>query len=344
MRVSKKSALYAAGLGAGLLAQAAVRHRRRSLSSLRGQTVLITGGSRGLGLAMAHAFAREGCRIAICARDRAELEAARSHLGLGDALLTLECDVTDQAQVAAAVERANASLGGIDVLVNNAGEIQVGPLESMTVEDFEHAMSVMFWGTVYPTLGVLPLMRTRQQGRIVNITSIGGKVAVPHLLPYVCAKFAAIGFSEGLRSELTGTGVRVVTIAPGLMRTGSYLNATFKGDREKETLWFSLGATLPGISMSADRAARQIVKAARRGEAERVLSLPANLLARLHALFPGLTSDILGWVNRVLLPSGADPELRPGHEASVLRTPWMSALTVLGRRAAERLLQEPVRA
>jgi len=331
--------LLAAGVGAGLVARTAIR--RRSLPSLRGQAVLITGGSRGLGLALARAFAREGCRIAICARDPIELEAARGDLKLGDNLLALECDVTDQAQVASAMDRVNAHFGRVDLLVNNAGEIQVGPLESMTLEDFEHAMRVMFWGMVYPTWAVLPQMRERQSGRVVNITSIGAKVAVPHLLPYTCAKFAMIGFSEGLRAELAGKGIKVVTIAPGLMRTGSHLNAFFKGDREHETMWFSLGATLPGISMSAERAGRQIVDAAKRGDAEKILGVPANFLARWHALFPGLTTDILGWVNRVLLPGGTSTHLGRGRDAAVLGTPWMSALTVLGRRAARRLLQHP---
>ena len=340
MLLTKRNAGFAAGLGAGLLATRALL-RRRALPSLRGQTVLITGGSRGLGLALAHTFARHGCRVAICARDPVELEAAETSLQSRGGVLTVQCDVTDRKQVDAAIEQVTDRFGAIDILVNNAGEIQVGPLESLTLDDFEHAMHVMFWGAVYPTLAVVPQMRARPSGRIVNITSIGAKVAVPHLLPYTCAKFAMIGFSEGLRAELAGKGVKVVTIAPGLMRTGSHLNAFFKGDREHETLWFSLGATLPGISMSAERAARQIVEATRRGEAEKILSVPANLLARWHALFPGLTADMLGWVNRILLPADRPAnEPRRGREAAVLRTPWMSALTVLGRRAARRLLQE----
>lgn len=339
MLLTKRNARFAAGLGAGLLATRALL-RRRALPSLRGQAVLITGGSRGLGLALAHTFARQRCRVAICARDPVELEAAEASLQ-GGGLLTIQCDVTDRKQVEAAIEQATGRFGAIDILVNNAGEIQVGPLESLTLDDFEHAMQVMFWGAVYPTLAVIPQMRARQSGRIVNITSIGAKVAVPHLLPYTCAKFAMIGFSEGLRPELAGKGIKVVTIAPGLMRTGSHLNAFFKGDREHETLWFSLGATLPGISMSAERAARQIVEATQRGEAEKILSVPANLLARWHALFPGFTADMLAWVNRILLPAGGPVnEPKRGREAAVLRTPWMSALTVLGRRAARRLLQE----
>src|SRR5207302_4043287 len=137
-------------------------------------------------------------------------------------------------------------------------------------------------------------------GRIANITSVGAKVSVPHLIPYSCAKFAAAAFSEGMRAELQGTGVRVITIAPGLMRTGSYLNALFKGAEEDEAAWFSVSSSLPGLSMSAGRAAKQIISATVTGRAERTLSTPANVLARFHGLFPGATADILGLVNRLL--------------------------------------------
>src|SRR5947207_4543781 len=195
------------------------------------------------------------------------------------------------------VEEATMRFGRIDAVINNAGIIQVGPIETMTIEDFERAMAVNFWGVVYTTLAVLPSMLARRRGNIVNITSIGGKVSVPHLLPYSCAKFAAVGFSEGLRAELARDHIPVTTIVPGLMRTGGHLNALFKGDREAEFTWFSLGASLPGISMAAERAARQIVRAAKRGEAERILSLPANLLASFHGLLPGATAGLLRLVH-----------------------------------------------
>ena len=328
----------AAGLGVGLLARAVLK--RPGITSLAGQVVLITGGSRGLGLALARTFAGEGCRIAICARDRDELEAARSDLeGRGAAVLALPCDVSDRAEVERTIDQVIGHFGRIDVLVNNAGVIQVGPVDSMTVEDFEHAMRIMFWGVVYPTLAVLPHLTTRGSGRIVNITSIGGKVAVPHLLTYTCAKFAAVGFSEGLRAELTGKGVKVVTIAPGLMRTGSYVNALFKGDHEREAAWFGLASTMPGITMNASRAAHQIVEATKRGQAEKILTTPANLLARFHGLFPGATAEILGLVNRFMLPQGNSTSTRAGHELQVLERPWMKTLTLLGRIAGEGLFE-----
>jgi short-subunit dehydrogenase len=199
----------------------------------------------------------------------------------------------------------------------------------------------MFWGPVYATLAVLPHMRRQGEGRIVNITSVGGKVSVPHLVPYSCAKFAAAAFSEGMRAELQGTGIKVVTIAPGLMRTGSYLNALFKGSEPEEATWFSLGSSLPGVSMSANRAAGQIVAATSQGCAERILSVPANLVARFHGVFPGLTADILGLVNRAL-PNGG-PGARRGSEIPALQRGWLRALTTLGRKAAEEFLQPSTR-
>ena len=123
------------------------------------------------------------------------------------------------------IDAVSRHYGHIDILVNNAGEIMVSPFENLTTADFERAMAVMFWGTLYTTLAVLPSMKARGQGRIVNVTSIGGKVSVPHLLSYSCAKAAAVAFSNGLRNEVRQFGIDVTTIIPGLMRTGSHVNA-----------------------------------------------------------------------------------------------------------------------
>jgi NAD(P)-dependent dehydrogenase (short-subunit alcohol dehydrogenase family) len=301
--------------------------------SLAGQVVLITGGSRGLGLLMSREFAREGCRLAICARDPEELDEAADDLqSRGAEVLALECDVAEREQVERMITQVTEHFGRIDVVVNNASIIQSAPVEAMMVEDFEHAMAVNYWGTVYTTLAVLPQMRERGGGRIVNITSIGGKVAVPHLLPYDCAKFATVGFSEGLRAELAENGITVTTIVPGLMRTGSPVNAFFKGDPEAEFDWFSLGAATPISAMSAERAARRIVQATKRGEAEVTLSWQAKLLRLTHDLFPGATQNLIGVVNRVLPDS---EEVRENVRGMKLDTPIApSAATTLMNRAA----------
>jgi short-subunit dehydrogenase len=325
------SATLGAGVGLALL-------RASRKMDLRDQVVLITGGSRGLGLAMAREFASRGANLILCARSSEELEHAKRDLATyHHRVLTISCDVTDPAQVRDCIAEGLSAFGRIDVVVNNAGIISVGPLQSMTLEDFERAMEVMFWGTVYTTLAILPHFRERSSGRIVNVTSIGGKVSVPHLLPYSCAKFAATAFSEGLSAELRGSGIKVLTIAPGLMRTGSFVNAHFKGAEKGEAAWFAASASLPGISMSARRAARQIVASIERGRTERILGTPAKWIAWFHGLFPETTTMAMGLVNR-LLPNGSEAS-EFGKDSDVLRRPWMRAITLLGRKAVEEYLQ-----
>ena len=142
------------------------RFREHRLRELRGKTVLITGGSRGLGLALAEEFAQFGAKIAICARDEQELARARQQLeDLGAVVCAVPCDVTKPEEVDNLISSVTRHMGGIDVLVNNAGVISVGPILSQKLEDFQEAMDVMFWGTVHPTLAVLPQMLARGTGR-----------------------------------------------------------------------------------------------------------------------------------------------------------------------------------
>ena len=335
---TKMLAFAAAGTGA-LLALRAVARRRRQLD-LNGKTVLITGGSRGLGLVLAREMAKEGAQLALCARDPEELARARTDLlGSGADPFTVPCDVTDRAQVEELIRAARERFGRIDVLINNAGIIQVGPMEEMTLEDYEEAMRTHFWAPLYTTLAVLPGMRERREGRIVNISSIGGKISIPHLLAYSASKFALVGFSEGLRAEAAKDGIAVTTVCPGLMRTGSPRNANFKGQHRAEYAWFSISDALPVTSMSAERAAGQIIAAAKRGDAEVVLTFQAQLAVLFHGLFPGLTADLLGIVNSFLLTGPSSRESIGSRSAkgkdseSSLSS---SFLTTLNRSAARR--------
>jgi NAD(P)-dependent dehydrogenase (short-subunit alcohol dehydrogenase family) len=338
------AAITASGLVVGAAAAAAAASaliQRRRGFLLHGKVVFITGGSRGLGLAMAEEFARRGAQIAICARDSQELARARQRIEreAGGTVMTFVCDVSDREQVENTVQKVQSHFGSVDVLVNNAGVIAVGPIENQTLADFEEVMKVNFWGQVYTTMAALPDMRRRGQGRIVNITSIGGKVSVPHLLPYSCSKFAAVAFSEGLRAELARTGLKVVTVAPGLMRTGSHINAEFKGKHSQEFTWFSLSGTNPMTSISVARAAKQIVDATVAGRAELIISWQAELLARFQGIAPGLTTEILGLVNRTLPGAGDSDEKRKGKDSQNALT--KSPLTALGQMAAKRYNQTP---
>jgi len=221
------------------------------------------------------------------------------------------------------------------VLVNDAGLIQVGPLQHLQLEDFRDALGVHFWGPLYTMLAALPYLRAGGGGRIVNIASIGGKIPIPQLSPYCASKFALVGYSNGLRVELARQGIVVTTVCPGLMRTGSPGRAFFKSQHRSEYAWFSISDSLPLITMSAEYAARQVLDACRRGRGEVVLGFPYQVAAKLHALFPDLSMDVLSFVNRLLPgPGGVGTELREGRESQSWASP--SLVTALTEKAAVR--------
>lgn len=305
-----------AALGAGVAALGLIT-RRRPLD-LHGRSVLITGGSRGLGLLMARVFAAEGARLTLMARNEAELERARAELvATGAEVQTVVGDVSVPADAQRAVEQAVAAYGSLDVLVNNAGIIQAGPLDCMTLEDFDRALAVHFWGPLHTTLAALPQLRRQGGGRIVNITSIGGKLAVPHLLPYSASKFALVGLSDGLRAELARDNILVTTAIPGLLRTGSHMNAEFKGQHRQEFTWFAVADALPFTSIDGQRAAQQIVAACRVGAPQVIVTWQAHAAILAQTLLPQLTATLTKLANRVL-PSA------PATGGTVARTGWES--------------------
>ncbi|HEY9679294.1 MAG TPA: SDR family NAD(P)-dependent oxidoreductase [Drouetiella sp.] len=296
------------------LARMAVKLLRRI--SFKEKVVVITGGSRGLGLALARQLATEGAQLALVARDEDELIEARAELCEITKVEYFVCDVTSETEVNATVKNIVAKFNTVDILINDAGIIQTGPLESMTVEDFERAMNTHFYAPLYASLAVLPIMKAKRFGRIVNISSIGGLVSVPHLLPYSTSKFALAGFSQGLRNEVMKDGICVTTVCPGMMRTGSHVNAEFKGKNKLEYAWFSTMNALPLISTAAECAAKDILNGVREGQAEVILTLPAQLASRLSALFPEETADVLSLVNVFLPgPNGSGKRAKKGKDS-----------------------------
>jgi NAD(P)-dependent dehydrogenase (short-subunit alcohol dehydrogenase family) len=305
----------------------AIRVIRTSRYSLRDKVAVITGGSRGLGLVLARHICAQGGNLALIARDADELARAKADLApRGGAVLTVECDLLDARQIQSAVQQIIDRFGRIDILINNAGIIEVGPLQNMTREDFERAMRLHFWAPFELIAQIVPKMRVWGGGRIVNISSIGGKVAVPHLAPYSASKFALTGFSDAIRAELSLDNIHVTTVAPGMMRTGSHVNARFKGKHDMEFAWFAASAGAPLISMNADRAARKILAACRRAQPSLTLTFAARGAILGNALFPNLTGYVMRLVNRFLpKPSGAEGnQLRGGSEVRRLIPAWLT--------------------
>lgn len=324
-----------------MLAAGAVWLRRRNRISFEDKVVVITG-ARGLGLVLARQLGDVGACIVLLARDSDELDRAGADLqARGVACWTARCDVADRDDVQRAIDGAAEHFGGIDVLINNAGIIQVAPFENLRVEDFEQAMAVHLYGPLYTTLAVLPHLERRGGGRIVNISSIGGKIATPHLLPYSASKFALAGLSEGLRAELRPKNILVTTVYPGLMRTGSPPNALFRGQHQQEYAWFAIGDSLPIISTNAERAAKRIIDACRRGAPRLVITATAKAAVLVNELFPGVAAGVMAAFNR-LLPDATTEQESATFTGRQSESAWTrSILTRLTERAARRNNEMP---
>jgi NAD(P)-dependent dehydrogenase (short-subunit alcohol dehydrogenase family) len=328
-------AIALSAIGAAVAARA---WRRARAIDFAGKSVVIFGGSRGLGLIMARELVAEGARVTIVARDAEELERATQDLDRrGGTAHWVACDIRNRQQVDDVIAQIATARGGIDVLINDAGIIQVGPIQHVTVDDFHDTMATHFWGPLYTILATLPHLRQSATPRIVNISSIGGKIAVPHLVPYSASKFALTGLSEGLHAELARDGICVTTVCPGLMRTGSTYNARFRGNHRSEFAWFHIADSIPGLSIDARRAARQVIEACRRGDAELIITLQARAAVALNGMCPNTMARLMTTTNW-LLPSAVE-----GGQGSELRSGWQSVSRIAPSkltRLADRATQE----
>ena len=316
-------------LTAGAWAVARAVRAPRAIS-FDGRTVVVSGGSRGLGLLVARRLVGEGARVALLARTEADLDAAASELG-PDALPVV-CDVRDRAAVDAAVARVVAEFGPPSVLLHDAGVISVGPEVHMDAGDYAESLGIHFWGAYHLTEAVRPHLPRDGSARIGYVSSIGGRVAIPHLGPYSVGKHALVGYADAMRAELAAGGIRVTTITPGLLRTGSHPNAAVKGQHEKEYAWFATADAAPGVSMDGDRAARKIVDALRHGDAALTLTLAAKLAAAADGVAPGVVGAAMKAVSALLpAPAGPSGDVRKsGWDSQSAAAP--SLLTALADR------------
>ncbi len=335
--IAKYSAL---SMGTYLVSKSIIR----SLNSftLKDKVVLITGGTRGLGLIIARQAAMEGANVVICGRSEESLQLASKDLkSKSTDIHTIQCDVSDKQQIKQMIRRIKSEVGSVDVLINNAGIIQAGPMDLMNEEDYRSAMETHFWGPFYLMNEVLPDMKKKNMGRIVNIVSIGGIISFPHLLPYNASKHALSGLSKGISGELKKFNIKVTTVYPGLMRTGSPRNIDVKGKHQKEYAWFKISDSLPLLSMNADKAARKIIDSMKKGDKSLTLTLPAKFITAVQALAPELTLNSFDLINNLLpgKPKGINSgESQKGYESESKLS--KSPLTEKTEKAAERNLEK----
>ena len=312
--------ITAAGISVAVIARAVVRRRHRI--HFAGRVAIVTAGARGLGLLIAEELGRRGANVAICGRTSDAVdEAAQKLRQKGVKVIARTCDLGDRAQAGAFVDDVALEWGRIDVLVNNAGVIHVEPAQSVALDALEQGMRLNFCSAANTTFAALPfLMEQAGQARIANVTSIGGRIAVPHLLGYSASKFALLGLSEGLVAELDRSGVRVTSIVP----------------------WFSLGM-LPGLSVDPRRAARRIVGAIQYGDPILHVGVASAVAARLHAVAPWLFAELRHLMNRALPAPHDHPE--PARLGREIDTPLQGSVPLyVGDEAARENNEAPPRA
>lgn len=334
-RPGRPSTMIAAHLVFGRALAASYRRLSRSREPLSGKVAVVCGGSRGLGRAVARELLRHGARVALCGRDPGALEDARAALEPYGRVSVEVCDLRSGPQTVAWLERIERELGPIDVLVANAATILVAPIETLSPADFDLAMREIFGTATRAVLSALPAMRARRRGTFVFVTSLGGRIGVPHLSAYSAAKFAEVGFAETLAAEVAKDGVRVLSVFPGLMRTGSHRHAALRGRPASELGWFGAAALTPLLSIDADRAARRVVRAIVNGDTRLTLTPAAKVAIALHDVAPRFWSVLSAAAAR-LLPRAPAPlsrsEQREGAE--LLDDPQSALLRAIGARTA----------
>jgi short-subunit dehydrogenase len=257
---------------------------------LKDKVVAVSGASEGIGLATARAFAREGARLALGARSRDKIEELAKELrAQGAQVFAGALDVTDEMQVVRYFESLFAEWGYCVVLVNNAGVGCFAPVAELSVDLFDKVVQVNLYGALRCIRAVLPVMRARGRGQIINVSSTVGKRALPFVGGYCATKFALNALTESLRVEVADEGIDVILVCPGLTATSFRENA-LSSRHERPTV--------PLRGQSPDAVAAAIVRASKRRAREVIVSASGRALLTVNAVTPALLDQVLGRVAR----------------------------------------------
>lgn len=260
-------------------------------------TVLITGASQGIGKATALLFAQKGYNLVLAARRAEPLAGVEQEAQtFGCTVLSVPTDVSDADQVKTLVDKALDRYGAIDVLINNAGIYISGPAEHFSLADWHQVIDTNLWGYIHMIHALLPHFLERGSGTIVNLSSIGGKVPLPYLVPYSTSKFAVTGLTEALHSELKPKGIHVCGVYPNVIKSSLMERAIFRGKDEQDAQarrdQLDQVLSTPVIEKPEDVA--NVIWDAVKNQRSEVMVGSANVSKAAYGIFPG----VMQWIFR----------------------------------------------
>jgi len=263
------------------------------LADFRDRVAVVTGASSGIGAQLARDLAQRGAHVALLARRLDRLEALANELGrTGITALPVVCDVAERASVDDAIASVLRQLGHVDLLVNNAGYVTHALFKDHDVADMERMVRTNLLGTIYTIKAVLPSMRARRQGWIVNLSSVAGKLGQPDEAVYSATKFAVAGLSEGISYELAPLGIHVMTVYPALVRTEMFTDEIL--------------ARMPARAKREFREppefTRAVLRALGRGSFEVTVPGYVNIAYVMRAIWPALHRRITARLRLPVLP------------------------------------------
>jgi len=250
-------------------------------TELSGKVVVITGASMGIGEAIAKVFADQGASVVLLSRDAARSEAARNRIRHSERTLALACDVRHREQIDQVIALTMSRFGRIDVWVNNAGH---GILDSVAQVDMalcRDTFDTNFFGALAAMQAVIPILQKQASGTIINISSVAGHIPVPFLALYSATKFALNAVGKAARVELKSSGIHVMTVCPGYVRTDFGANA-LRGREQKQVR----PGSVRGIT--AERVARAVLRGYEKHKREVIVPWIMHPMVKLYQLFPGL--------------------------------------------------------